>query len=206
MLKKIFVVLLSLSLIQCRSSPTFEQRLSQKNCEAALTEMPANQPGYKLISKSQEVSGTVLSYAAVGSAYTVQLLWDVTATVGAVVILCSPTFAIGFAAAASSGGSGSVHPMCFPGDISKVQAPMLGKNASKQTEKWNCPDVDGISQSIRKVAQCYSDRGDEQNRKKALASLQSVEKSGSFYRCLSNTERDLFISELKAISGSLSLK
>ena len=166
--------------------------------------MPANQPGYKLVSKTQEVSGTVLSYAAIGSAYTIQLLWDVTATVGAVVILCSPTIAIGFAAVASSGGSGPLQPVCFPGDIAKVQAPMLGKNVSKQTEKWNCPDIDGISQSIRKVAQCYSNREDDQNRKKALTTLRSVEKSGSFYRCLSATERDLFVNELNNLSATVS--
>lgn len=197
-LKRFVLVLLSLSLVQCKSSEKFDQRLDEKNCEQALEEVPEHQAGYQLTSKVQQATGTVLSYSATGAAYTVQILWDVTATGAAMIVLCAPTIAMAYLGA----GSGHVQPLCFPADIKKVQAPYLGKNTAVQTEAWTCPPVDGISQSVRKVAQCFLDRGGAENHKKALGSLESVEKSGAFYRCLSDKERSTFlgyINQVKAI-------
>ena len=203
MAQRFVLLLITLSLIQCKSTQTFEKSINQENCEAALEAVPENQMTYRLVSKSQEISGTVLSYAAVGSAYTIQLIWDVTATVGAVVVLCSPTILVGFAATT---GTGPIQPLCFPGDVKKVQAPRLGKNTVKNTENWNCPDVDGISQSIRKVAQCYRRRGGNENLQKAFTNLKSVQNSSTFYRCISQTEREDFLSDLQNISESLKIR
>jgi hypothetical protein len=199
-LKRFVLVLLSLSLVQCKSSGTFDQRLDEKNCEQALEEMPERQTGYQLTSKVQQASGTVLSYSATGAAYTVQILWDVAATGGALIVLCAPTFALLYLGGGSSGGINQ--PLCLPADIKSIQAPHLGKNTAAQTETWSCPPVDDISHSVRKVAQCFLDRGGAENQKKALSSLESVEKSGAFYRCLSDKERSTFlgyINQVKAI-------
>jgi hypothetical protein len=155
-LKRFVLVVICLSLVQCKSSGKFEQQLDEKNCEQALEEMPERQAGYQLTSKVQEASGTVFSYSATGAAYTVQILWDVTATGAALIVLCAPTFAMMYLGA---NGGGTLQPLCLPADIKKIQAPTLGKNTAAQTENWACPPVDGISQSVRKVAQCFIDRG-----------------------------------------------
>ncbi|MNT38025.1 hypothetical protein D3C72_1741960 [compost metagenome] len=196
-LKRFVLVLLSLSLVQCKSTETFDQRLGEKNCEQALEEMPERQTGYQLTSKVQQASGTVLSYSATGAAYTVQILWDVTATGAAMIVLCAPTIAMAYLGA----GAGHTQPLCFPADLKKVQAPYLGKSTAVETESWKCPPVDGISQSVRKVAQCFLDRGGVENQKKALGSLESVEKSGAFYRCLSDQERSTFLGYLNQVKA-----
>jgi hypothetical protein len=197
MFKRLVLVLLCLTLVQCKSSEKFDQRLDEKNCEQALEELPERQAGYQMTSKVQEASGTVLSYSATGAAYTVQILWDVTATGAAMIVLCAPTIAMAYLGS----GSGHVKPLCFPADIKKVQAPYLGKNTYAQTESWGCPPVDGISQSVRKVAQCFLDRGGPENQKKALGSLEGVEKSGAFYRCLSEKERSTFLGYLNQVKA-----
>lgn len=198
-LKNFFLVSLSLNLAACRSEQKFEQKILENKCEDALEDLPENQTGYKLISKTQELSGLVLSYSATGAAYTVQVLWDVTATVGSVTILCAPTIAV--VAASKENGHENIQPYCFTGDIKKIQAPYLGKETYKNTESWRCPDVDTISRSIRKVAHCYLERDGQDNRNKALSSLKSVEKSGTFYQCLSNKERESFLKDLAAANA-----
>lgn len=202
MIQKVILVLLSVSLVRCGSSEkinqNFESKINQNNCEEALEAMPENQTGYHVVSKAKQISGTVLSYSATGAAYTVQVLWDVTATVGAVVVLCAPTVALLYVA--NGHGTENIRdPLCFPGDVKAVQAPYLGKKTYESTENWDCPDVDSVSRSIRKVAQCYTARGGEENRKKALTSLHSVENSGSFYRCLSEEERNSFLKDLQQL-------
>lgn len=194
MTKKLFLILVAASLVQCRSTEKFELNVKTNQCDEALETLPENEPGYKLVSKVQEVSGTLLSYSATG-----QVLWDVTATLGAVVVLCAPGLAATYVA---KDFNSTGHLICIPADIKKIQAPYLGANTLEGTANWNCPDVDSISRSIRKVAKCYNDRGGEDNRKKALSSLQSVEKSGSFYRCLSNNEQKLFLSDLAMVQKS----
>lgn len=200
-MKKILIFVLSCSLVHCKSSEKFEQNLLQNSCDEALQDLPENQPAYHLMSKAQEVSGDVLSYSAAGAGYTAQAVWNVTASVGAVVILCAPILIIVAAASQGGGSSGSYNgPPCFvPSDITAIWAPPWGSQARKNTEHWNCPDVDGISRSVRRVAQCYATRGGDQNRQKALASLRAVEGSNFFYRCLSADERELFLRDLAGV-------
>ncbi len=197
MFRKSMAILIAFSIFSCSSQKKFDEKLTEKNCDAALEEIPENQPGYKLISKSQEFSGTVLSYAATGSAYTVEVLWDTAATVGAVVVLCAPGMVANSAGAVGSPGQSSqVYAGCIPADLTKVQAPAWGRKTRANTKNWSCPNVDGISQSIRKVAQCYLARGSDESRQKALQSLESAKKSDSFYRCLSSEERKHFQNDL----------
>ncbi len=193
-MKTIFLLILSFSLFSCGTKQKFEQKISDKNCEEALELLPEKQSNYKLISKTQQATGTLLSYAATGTAYTVQVLWDVTATVGGIIILCAPSIA---AVASTESGTSQMQFYCIGGDIKKIQAPHLGKKTLKNTESWRCPNVDAVSNSIRKVAKCYSDRGGQENFKKALSSLKSVENSGQFYSCLSKNERESFLSDLE---------
>lgn len=202
MFKRIFLVMSSVSLVHCSTTQKFEQKITEKNCEEALESMPENQTGYQLVSKVQEASGTVLSYSATGAAYTVQVLWDVTATVGAAVVLCAPGIAVAYATQGHGTAVDPVTNLCLPADLKSIQAPYLGKDTYRRTENWNCPDVDGISRSIRKVAQCYAERGGSENQNKALTSLRSVEKSGSFYRCLSEKERSSFLKDLAALKSA----
>lgn len=194
MKKIIFMAVVVVELFACSTVKQFDEAMVEKKCEAALEQIPENQSHLKLVSKAQEVSGTILSYSATGGAYTVQVLWDVAATVGGAVILCSPTIAVSIL----SRGTGAGKFYCFDGDITKAYAPDFGGNVYRSTRNWRCPEVDGISQSIRKVARCYLDRGDEINRKKALTSLQTVARSPSFYQCLSKTETEDFAKDLAA--------
>ncbi len=200
MLKKYFMILISLSMFNCSSQKKFESKLTEKNCDAALQEIPENQPGYKMISKSQEITGTVLSYAATGSAYTVEVLWDTAATVGAVVVLCAPGMVANTAGSVVSQGQASpVYAGCFPGDITAVHAPAWGRKTRARTKNWNCPNVDAISQSIRRVAQCYTKHDTVESRHKAELTLQSLQNSKSFYECLSSVEKDSIKNDLSKI-------
>ncbi len=194
MKKIVLISLVIIELFACGTVKKFNEAVIEKKCESALEEIPENQSDFKLVNKAQEVFGTILSYSATGGAYTVQVLWDVAATVGGAVILCSPTIAVSILLRGTVAGKF----YCFDGDITKAYAPDFGGNIYRSTRNWRCPEVDGISQSIRKVARCYLDRGDEINRKKALTSLQSVAKSPSFYQCLSKTETEQFAKDLAA--------
>ena len=198
MVKKFLLIMILMNWISCSSSNNFNQSLTDKNCERALENIPEKKNDFQLVSKVKEVSGTLLSYSATGAAYSVEILWNVTAFTAAVVVLCSPTFVL------AAAGKGAVQPLCFPADFNKIQVPQMGKNMSRDSQFWNCPNVDSISRSIRKVAKCYADRGGDENQSKALKSLQSVEKSGSFYRCLSNKERELFLRDLR-LAGAPSI-
>ncbi|MES2769014.1 MAG: hypothetical protein V4596_07705 [Bdellovibrionota bacterium] len=199
MFKKIFLIILSFQLVQCTSTKKFDQKISEQNCEEAFDIVPEKQTDFRLISKVEELSKTLMSYSATGAAYTVQVLWDVTATTGAAVILCAPTIAVQAAASQNPDSRTSIG-LCIPADIKKVQAPYLGRETYKKTKKWRCPDVDGISRSIRKVAQCYADRNQKDDRTKAFKALESVANSGSFYKCISDTERESFEKDYSALN------
>ncbi|MBC7741983.1 MAG: hypothetical protein H7061_07295 [Bdellovibrionaceae bacterium] len=198
MIQRSFIILLAITITSCSSTKDFDQHLDAQRCEQALEALPEKKNEFKLVSKVQEVSGTLLSYSATGAAYTVQVLWDTTVTFGAIVVLCAPTIAV------LAAGKSSSNLLCFPGvnldkGLEIVQAPKMGQNVLRNTENWNCPNVDSISRSIRKVAKCYANQGGEENQVRALKSLQSVEKSGSFYRCLSSKEREAFLKDLHAM-------
>jgi hypothetical protein len=70
------------------------------------------------------------------------------------------------------------------------------EEADKNTEKWRCAEVVPVSQSIRKVARCFSNRGTKENFDKALNTLEAVANSGAFYSCLPTEELNAFTQDL----------
>jgi hypothetical protein len=176
-----------------KSKVDFDKNLQQTQCEEALETVPENQSIYKLNDKIEKTTGTVLSYSFTGAAYTAQVVWDVTVGVAAVTIMCAPTIALSMAA---KGEAGKLNPYCLSGDLKPLLSPPLGKNTYKNTESWRCSEVTPVSQSIRKVARCFSNRGTKENFTKALNTLEAVANSGAFYSCLPTNELNAFTQDL----------
>ncbi|MEY4616983.1 MAG: hypothetical protein RJB66_1943 [Pseudomonadota bacterium] len=190
----------------CSHQQKFDNALIRKDCDQALLEIPENQKFYKVAQVSQQGAGYLVSYSFTGAAYTAQILWDVTAGITASIILCAPAIALQVSVPASERGQGSDQfnygPTCFPAEMKPLLAPSLGKRAYDSTESLRCPPLVGISQSLRKVAQCYVSRKKPEDQLRAIAILKSVTESGSFYQCLSFEERESILTELKSYQNN----
>lgn len=187
------------NLLSCTSSShrqKFNKYLQGNDCDQALLMVPENQDQYKITSVTKQAGETLISYSLSGAAYATQIVWDVTVGVTSVVILCAPFYALAMASNSSSLAGVDAQKLCVPADINPLMAPKLGKNTYEQTETLRCPDVTGLSQSIRKVAKCYNQKGGVEAQKKAIQTLESVTQSGRFYNCLPNDEINGFTKEL----------
>lgn len=198
-MKKISLFVLSLSLFSCQTSPhKYTQEIQNKNCEQALEQIPENETSYKFLRSTQSSAGKVLSYSVTGAAYTAEVLLDVTiGTVGAV-ILCSPAILSSSGVTQRGAYSGEITP-CLPENGLMLWSPPLGRNTRNKTRTWECPSLDGLSQKVREVAQCFSNRGDNDSKMKALKTLESLEKSEKFYECLSVNERNEFTKQKSSL-------
>ena len=186
------------TITSCANQKSFDSALDSNDCEKALEEIPENKTEYKLYSKAQSATGTALSYTATGAAYIVEFTWDVTVGITSAVILCAPMAAL-VLASSSKGAGGSGELLCPPVNVNPALSPPLGKNTKKNTEKWECPNVDNLSRSVRKVAQCYRNKGNLDSITKSENTLNSVRESKVFFRCLSNNERENFLADLKQV-------
>jgi hypothetical protein len=198
----IIIMILSFT-SSCAHKDKFISDLSSDKCEDALTHIPENQKVYKIQSISQQAAGSLISYSFTGVAYTVQILWNITAGGVAGIFLCAPDIALNLAQTKNSNMSNPSGPTCFPANIRPILSPSLGKSAYENTENLRCPPLEGLSQSIRKVAQCFAARKTHADYQKAISILKSVSDSGSFYSCLPESEMQSHIEALKTYNDSL---
>ncbi len=197
---------LALTLISCSSAQkNFDTHLAAGRCDEALERIPEESSGIKLVSKTKQAAGTALSYSLTGVSYTAELIWDVAGGTITFVALCGPMIAL----VAASGGAGpavigSMEKLnCLPGNPRALSSPPLGRNMYESTKDLRCPDLAPLARSMRKIASCYKQRGDEASIKKAQATLGALRSSGDFYSCLPRADQDLInqdIEELKSPS------
>ncbi|MGZ3769936.1 MAG: hypothetical protein ACXVCP_09900 [Bdellovibrio sp.] len=205
---QIFKIVLSVVFFFLIGCSTFNNRdefanhINNDDCDKALLVVPENQQTYNIASVTKEAGGTIISYSLTGAAYVTQVVWDVTVGATSAVILCAPAIAVAVAEGSNAHVNGN---LCIPADIKPILSPQLGKNTYKNTETLRCPDVSGLSKSIRSVAQCYSKKGGTDNFRKAVSTLESVTKSGSFYRCLPSEELSAFTKDLSEYKSKLEL-
>lgn len=187
-----FIIFISLlCFIACQSqSPKFNEEIKSQQCEYALENVPENDKTYTYLRTAQVNGGKLLSYSLTGVAYSAEILFDLTIGVVGGVILCSPTILANTQASAGNNPAGPAY--CFPYQGQLPWSPPLGRKVRNATKSFECPNLDGLSQNIRSVAKCFADRGDNENRQRALKTMESIENSKDFYKCLSSNERNEF--------------
>jgi len=180
------IVLLSLFISAC-SSPqkhqVFAQHLAQLQCAEALANLPETQ-WKKIENTSKTLVKGATSVLISGPGYAVDGLVFLAGGIG-ILALCSPVF---LASALTTTGSGNLS--CLPAPNGVVDQyknyKSVGHKTMKELKNWRCPDVDHISQGLRKVAKCYRQKGDE---KKAQRQLSVILADTNFSNCLSARER-----------------
>ncbi|MES2855293.1 MAG: hypothetical protein V4692_05495 [Bdellovibrionota bacterium] len=177
----------------------FESEITAGRCEDALDRIPENDPMIKLANRTEQATGTIVSYAFAGMNYSAEVLWDVAGGTVMFVALCAPTIA----ALALHNGPVFGNANCFPGDIGALGAPPLGRKSLEDTKHLRCPDLTGLSRSLRRVSTCYASRGGPVNLKKASDNLESLQRSSEFYSCLPEAEQTLVKNELAKIQALL---
>ena len=73
----------------------------------------------------------------------------------------------------------------------------LAKYSHVKTKGMRCPDIDDVSENIRRVGKCYLRRQLKDDTKKALILFSEVKSSVDFYSCLSDKERENFDNQMK---------
>ncbi len=181
----------------CANKEKFEHNLTIEKCEESLKYAPQNLSEYKLVSETQYAAGTLLSYSATGAAYTADVAIFVSTVAGMMYTVCiMPAIVEGH-----FGGS-RLTEACLKKAMKKYNInpdTQFGELTYKSTEPFRCPRVDLFSQAIRKVANCYMNKGGPENIEKALRALRSIKQSEPFYRCLTPPEREIFTQELDTI-------
>ncbi len=167
---------------------------SSESCDTFLEKGGAEEEQTTIERKVISTAGTLVKYSYVGAAYTAELLWNVSAGIVGVTILCGPSLALGYVANSDS----AVRPVCLGGLEGIPFSKDFGKNAKRQSENWDCPNIDSVSQRVRKISRCFAEKN---QLPQAIAALEKLEQSSRFYRCLSIEEREEFVkqkNELKA--------
>ena len=177
---------------------SFDELLASGACSEAGENIPAeNDLKRRVLNRTEQAGGSILSYAFTGASYTAEVLWDLTAGTVMFVALCGPTLAVMVAAQDSSHNpaTGSLPVVCLPGKIGALSSPPLGRDAYEATKNLRCPVVTELSQSLRKIATCYENKHNPADLQKSLTTLQSIENSGNFYECLPMDERNFVTRE-----------
>lgn len=194
MLKFIMALAFFISQVHCAHPQKFQEHLQTQDCDQALKSVPENQEIYKISQMSEQAGGTLISYSFTGAAYTAQVLWDVSVGLTAAIVLCAPSIAVIMTSKSQPISSAT---MCIPADIKPILSPSLGKQAYQKSESLRCPTLKPLSESIRKVAQCYSQKQTKADNEKAIKLLESLKDSKSFYQCLPNDEIVAFTKDLQ---------
>jgi hypothetical protein len=181
---------------------SFRGNVKAGRCDEALAGLPEKDPLVKLTNQSKQATASVASYAYVGASYTAEIFWDIAGGTVMAVVLCSPAIAVNLLAG-SGGGVGSGVNSCFPGDISALGAPPLGRHAFEQTKSMRCPDLVPLSHSIRSVANCYEAKGTKGDLGKAIDNLRALQNSVDFYTCLPDSERSEIKVQLEGLQAKL---
>jgi hypothetical protein len=169
----------------------FDSQIHNTDCENALMVVPELQPAQYAVETALWATKNTLAYSYVGANYTAEVVWDVSVGTVGFVALCWPVFLIyPYAANRSNSmvfGSTNQGPVsCLPSPVSynSVRSPPLGRNALEKTQEFRCPNVDGFAKSLEKVAQCFEKRNQPGDIQKAVRTLENIEKSKDFFKCL----------------------
>ena len=197
-------LLLSLAfLVGCHTAEKkFNSDVESGRCETALEKIPENETGAKLISKTQTAGGMALSYAITGAAYTGEILVDAVGGTVMFVVLCGPALALGYISDYNSTAhnyQGQI-PGCIPGKIDALFVPSLGEKTYKASKDLRCPDLLGVSRSIRKVAACFSRREKDEDIERASQTLMALQQSQQFYECLPEEEQQQIAKEIQVLN------
>lgn len=153
----------------------------------------------RLVDSTGQALGTVVSYTlATGTAmaeYTVKLVIGV----GGTLVICSPALALEVAAKGDLKGElGGRCLVYVGGGFSETLSPIdnMTKSVFRKTAGMRCPNVDNISEDIRKLAQCYDKKGEKQL---AHRQINSIKQDKEFFQCLSDKEKEEVNKELSRL-------
>ncbi|HAZ14996.1 MAG: hypothetical protein A2X86_21945 [Bdellovibrionales bacterium GWA2_49_15] len=195
---KIIIFLFFLS--SCGSSKEkalVEKSLVDGNCVQAF-EREQSLSG-QLANSTKKIVGTTVSYLLTGVGHSADVALTFSGGIVIGVVLCSPIIAL----EAAAHGDGRASGDCIgkvASDISmKEKLTHIGEKTYRSTRQWRCPNLDQVSQRLRKVASCYDEQGD---RLKAQAQLKAIKEQQLFVECLSAVEFSVVASELDRLSSS----
>lgn len=191
-MKKYFTSFLCLLLIQCSHSQKqieFDKSLSEMDCDLALQKTPGTSRSERIVDQSETLAKNILAYTYVAANYTAEVTWDVSAGVVLFTAFCLPEIIVMAAASKSSGLSNQwSHAKCITPskdiDFKTLRAPPLGRKSMQNTQKFRCPNLEGLANSLTQVASCYERKGDPSSLQKAITTLENIEQSKHFYSCL----------------------
>lgn len=181
----------SLLIIGCSHKETENQYLVPSAVEAssclAQLQSAKRETTYKVFDVVKNGVETGASYVLTGAGYTADFVVVLIGGVGAGVIICSPIIALegglaggGHASGECIGGVASSIGSYFPEDG-------LGKSLYQGTEELRCPEIDYISKALRRVFQCYQDRGQIE---KARLQAKKLLSDPLLKKCSSSGERN----------------
>lgn len=180
-------LILLLLLSSCASNKEvikFDRLLSQKKCEEATHNIP--QFDVKDVkTQASYVAGSATSYVLTGAAYGIDVVYFVTAGIVVPVAVCSPII-IGEGVVK---GPGEHSAKCLEGAFDATQkydsigmAHKFGKKVYKDTANLRCKNDDHSVEVLIRIADCYSDRNDNE---KALAQLNKLLEPYAYGGCIS---------------------
>ncbi len=179
---KIIILSLSLALVlfsSCSHENLIKQAHISGNCSEKIREI-VPPPGQRIMDFSRQVATGSVSIAIAGVG---------AATDAIVIVLTSPVTKISLCvtaiAIAASGESIDLGFCQYAGEPGLN--PKLAQKALDHTKSWRCPNLDYISQGLRKVAACYS-QGKENE--KAKLQLESILNNKTISECISTEEID----------------
>ena len=158
--------------------------ISADNCLQYLSESEQN-PLTKFYELTKEGVGHGTSYLLTGMGYASDIAIYVVAGIGAGITICSPIIL----AEAAASNSGTVSGECIAkvGEEAVRHLPeSLGQKAYKTTKSLRCPEVDHISQTLRRVASCYKKKN---KIKKFQQQVKAIREDDLISFCSSNKEK-----------------
>ena len=159
--------------------PSQTEVVSEQVCHEKLKDAFKAGENPNLLSRAQQASGTVISYAWTGANYTVEFLWDVTGGVLVLAALCGPAVA-----AQIAGGASSQYIHCLPGEVNALSAPRLGDKAYRDSANLRCPDLSDFSSRLKEAIDCIPEDLASQVRQKMHTSLRNLKHSEEIFSCL----------------------
>lgn len=181
-------------LVACATSDkNFNSSLENQRCESALEKIPEEQFGLKLASKTQKVIGTVFSYTATAGGYAAQIVLDTSKSTG--FFLGCTLVALPF----GEYGGREIANSCIKSAFKDYKTFTVGQDTYKKTSGFRCSNLNGLSNSILKVTDCYMSRNSKEGNQVALKYLKSIEQSDEFYNCLPEHVRNLVSSKIQHI-------
>ncbi|OFZ28383.1 MAG: hypothetical protein A2622_04595 [Bdellovibrionales bacterium RIFCSPHIGHO2_01_FULL_40_29] len=188
------ILFLTIFLVACATADkNFNSSLENQRCESALEKIPEEQFGLKLASKTQKVVGTVFSYTATAGGYAAQIVLDTSKSTG---------FFLGCTLVALPFGEyvgREIANSCLKSAFKDYKTFTIGQDTYKKTSGFRCSNLNGLSDSILKVSDCYMSRNSKEGNQVALKYLKSIEQSDEFYNCLSENARNLVSSKIQHI-------